>query len=295
VDQGDWVSGGQRIAALSAPDLEAAYHRAVWGREADSAAAQAVFLGPTLQERNTENTRVSVGWQELEKARQRYQRTFSAFQAGLVSSEDLARDETSMGREVSRYEYLLSSQDRKLAGSSGEEREVERQKVRRQAVEVGRLARVVAGLEVRAPESGWVITDRPKDLLGKHFSKGAEVLRLGSKDVVLEMLVPEEESVDLKEGASVRFMPRSGDGLVRGRVRFVAPHTDVPRLHVSNLLAFPPTRSVRVVADLDEKIPELQRIGITGKAKIAAGRHPLGYLLFRKLWRLLKMTFWASL
>ncbi|MBF0621123.1 MAG: GAF domain-containing protein [Magnetococcales bacterium] len=131
-------------------------------------------------------------------------------------------------------EARLNVLDRQIveAKAAGDPAAMSRSMVERVAAraEVRQVRDELEKIMVRAPAGGVVLTASPADLIGREFSLGSEVLRLGDAEkftVVVE--VPEEELLDVSIGSAVRGVLRSRPGQgFRGVVRHVGRAYSVP-------------------------------------------------------------------
>lgn len=134
-------------------------------------------------------------------------------------------------------------------------------------------------LEIRSPIAGVVVSGDLRQSEGMPMSRGEtlfEIAPLGKMRV--EIAVPEDEFTHVQAGMPVRFylhaMPnRKIDGTIS-------------RLHPS---AERRDQDSFFIAEVEIEDPDnILRPGMRGRAKIAAGRHPLGWNLFHKAYYALR-------
>ena len=88
----------------------------------------------------------------------------------------------------------------------------------------------MAHAEIHAPGDGIILTPRPKELHGRAFSQGSEILRVADPNTFTIMVeLPEEDVLDIHEGQSVRGVLRSRPGQgFRGKIIHVGRNFSVP-------------------------------------------------------------------
>jgi putative peptide zinc metalloprotease protein len=124
-----------------------------------------------------------------------------------------------------------------------------------------------AGLTIRAPSAGVVVTPRPEELGGQWVDLGQPIMALGSPDLELRILVDGAGSSLVRPGQPVRFMFYADRAALRGRIAGVAAAaTDSRAGAVEARVAFP--------AD------ESRRAGMTGEASITIRRSNVWGSLF---------------
>ena len=136
--------------------------------------------------------------------------------------------------------------------------------------------------EIRALTAGTVVTSRPELLIGRRLDPGDEFVRLINLDSLqADLMVPEKELEDVKIGSVVWLTVRGlSDEKFQARVDFIAPVAQV----VDGQRMF-------VVRSLINEKSEFLKPGMTGVARIYAGRRPILSIATRRIQRWFKTEF----
>ena len=184
-----------------------------------------------------------------------------------------------------KYAITTAEMNRALAANDGTEAGIQRAQVAYWAAEVDRARQRLEATHLRSPISGWVTTSRVEDLVGAQLSPGDKFAEVADTSRSTVDVAIEEEEVNLLHAgrwADVKldaFPTRTFKGIVD----VVSPTSEAKgdgRVFYARL-----------------GIPNhdgLLRSGMQGRAKISAGWHPVGYVLFRRIgmWAYGKLWSW---
>ncbi|HET9217850.1 MAG TPA: efflux RND transporter periplasmic adaptor subunit [Terriglobia bacterium] len=140
--------------------------------------------------------------------------------------------------------------------------------------------------EIRAPIDGTVVTSRPEQMMRRKLAAGEPFVRLVNLDTLqAELMVPEKELEDVKAGSVVwlyvRGLPNES---FQARVDFIAPVAEV----------VDGQRMFTVRSENLEK-NDLLKPGMTGIARIYAGKRPIISVATRRMQRWIKTEFLSLL
>jgi len=168
------------------------------------------------------------------------------------------------------------------AGPRPEEVDAERARLARLDEELRYQEEIRARLAVASPVSGLVVTPRLREKVGQYFREGdliCEVESLAGLEV--EITLEEHDADRVRTGQPVALKARALPfRIFRGRLDRIAP-VAVPGEVQSTLTAY-----CRL-----EAVPEL-RPGMTGYARVSAGRRSLGEIVASRALRVLRTEFW---
>lgn len=193
-------------------------------------------------------------------------------------------------------EYRLKREEAK-ARLAGAERLISQAEAagdpRRAAVERGRLELLraevaavdaaIAESVLRAPEAGVILTPRLRERQGERLEAGATFCTIAALDVLeAEIGVPESDASYVRRGmpAEVRLY-RDPATTLRGEIRTLNPAAE--------------ERDGGIVVVARVSLPNVDRKllpGMGGRARIVAGREPLGYCLLRRPARWVRSWIW---
>ena len=144
----------------------------------------------------------------------------------------------------------------------------------------------IAKSEIRAKYDGTVVTSRPELMKGRRLAAGEAFIRLVDVDSLqAELLVPEKEMEDVMAGSVVWLYVRGlPNHSFQSRVDFIAP--------VAELVDG--QRMFTVRSKISEK-SELLKPGMTGIARIYAGKQPIISVATRRIQRWIKTEFLSLL
>ncbi|MCZ6669942.1 MAG: GAF domain-containing protein [Acidobacteria bacterium] len=200
--------------------------------------------------------------------------------ASLVEQDYLAAWEEARSRhdianrEVARYDAMLD-----LAGAG-------QARIRRDqtAEEMNLLRRQLEKTMITSPVNGVIITPRLEQKVGMFLAKGEEFCRVADmQEVAVEILVPEAEIQEIREGQKLRLKIDSFPlRIFFGEIEIVGERvTEKDR-----------KRYLIARARIDGNGLPL-KTGMLGRAKILVGHRSLGYFLFRRPVRGLYRMVWA--
>ncbi|MEZ6059049.1 MAG: efflux RND transporter periplasmic adaptor subunit [Planctomycetaceae bacterium] len=161
----------------------------------------------------------------------------------------------------------------KLADHEFGDAEIARHEVRRLQNRSELLVHRDNNLEVRSPVSGIVISGDHKDAEGVPLETGQSLFEIAPLDrMIIEVAVPEDDVRWVREGQPVSLflnaMPSADIAATICRIHPRAELRDNENVFVAE-------------AEIDNSQLQLKP-GMRGRAKIAAGRYPLGWNLFHK-------------
>ena len=263
---------------------------------------------------------------ELQLDQQNLRRNTELFASGLIARAELDRAETAVKvreREISETEAAIrvvsetgdreaDLKERELAEAESELRLMlagsRPELIRERQAEVAKLESQVRLLDeelektdVRAPIDGIVATSFIERKLSQRLEAGDEFCRIvDTRQVTVEMQVPEKELAEVKPGNRVLMKIRSyPTEEFEGRVDFIAPVaqavSDQPFTSVSTTPStslFPKMVIVRSELNNDNQLlkPEM-----TGVARIYCGDRRIADLVTRRLRRWIRTEFWYLL
>lgn len=142
-------------------------------------------------------------------------------------------------------------------------------------------------VNIVSPIDGVVITPKIKEKVGQLIKKGDLVLEVYQYDMAkIEMLIPEKEIGEIREGQSVEIKARAfPDKLFHGLVVAIAPTAMDDKSGLQR-------KVVRVTTEINNLALSLKP-EMTGHAKIYCGERSVIELISRRLVRYLKVEFWS--
>ena len=146
------------------------------------------------------------------------------------------------------------------------------------------LKRESEGMAIMAPKSGVVLGDDLRKMVGRRYSRGEEICRIGEiGKFLLKIDVSEREIGSVRLDSPVRFKLKTVPGRVfTGRVSKINAEP-VPNQYAQRF--YP----VEVLID---NADGLLRPGMTGFARISFGRQSIGLILADKVWQALRPELW---
>lgn len=169
------------------------------------------------------------------------------------------------------------------AGSRPEEIEAERARLARLEEELRYLEQLSGKLLVSSPVPGLITTPRPKERVGEYIREGESIVVVeDTAGLDAEIALAEQEVARVRAGQAallkVRALPLEG---FAARVERIAPAVRKSDVECSL------TVCCRV-----EAASEVLRPGMTGYARIATGRRPIGAIILDRAMRLVRTEFW---
>jgi len=146
------------------------------------------------------------------------------------------------------------------------------------------LKRESEGMAIMAPKSGVVLGDDLRKMVGRRYSRGEEICRIGEiGKFLLKIDVSEREIGSVRLDSPVRFKLKTVPGRVfTGRVSKINAES-IPNQYAQRF--YP----VEVLID---NADGLLRPGMTGFARISFGKQSIGLILADKVWQALRPELW---
>lgn len=140
------------------------------------------------------------------------------------------------------------------------------------------------GMAIMSPKSGVVLGDDLRKMVGRRYSRGEEICRIGEiGKFLLKIDVSEREIASVRLDSAVRFKLKTVPGRVfTGRVSKINAEP-IPNQYAQRF--YP-------VEVLIENPDGLLRPGMTGYARISFGRQSVGLILAEKVWQALRPELW---
>lgn len=183
-----------------------------------------------------------------------------------------------------KYQTALAEMNRALARNDGSEAGIQRVQAAYWQSEVERDQQRLEKTRLRSPIAGVVTTPRVQDLVGRELQPGEQFAQVADDSSVTVDVAVDEPDLSLVRGGARGWVKLDGfpARTFRGAVDVISPRGDA-------------AGDTRVFyARLDVPNPGgLMRAGMRGRAKLAAGWHPVGYVLFRRLAMWAYAKFWA--
>jgi len=146
------------------------------------------------------------------------------------------------------------------------------------------LSRESEGMAIAAPKSGVVLGDDLRRMVGRRYSRGEEICRIGEiGKFLLKIDVSEREIGSVRLDSAVRFKLKTVPGRVfTGRVSKInaepTPNQYAQRFYPVEVMI--------------ENSDGMLRPGMTGFARISFGRQSIGLILAEKVWQALRPELW---
>ena len=212
----------------------------------------------------------------MHKSEGELQGTRARFEAALVDHRRLTSGaETSSLIAETEVRSARSGFDALLADLRANRQQLEIVRQRRDL-----LQKEYDGMSVIAPLAGVVLGEDLGKMLGRRYSKGEEIVRIGELEgLLLQIDVSEREIADVKLDSSVRFKLKTVPGRTfSGQVSKIDPEAKTNQ-YGQRFYAV----DVRV-----ENTDGLLRPGMSGFARVSVGRQPIGVILASRIWQALR-------
>lgn len=279
VKEGGTVEAGQVVARLDTSELET--RLAMTRAEVRRARAHLdlKLSGPEREQVQQVRERVAALRVEVEQLESRHRRLSRLRQEGLVSAD--MHEQVSSELRVREGALRSATEEARLVerGTRPEEIAAARAEVARLETEADDIERRLGLCNLIAPEAGVIVTPDLRERQGEHLMAGSTLLEIAaSSEMIAEVRVLESEIGDVESGMPVRFVFSAFPSQsFNGRVLDIAPAADVDEMGRALF---------RVRASVEDPAGRL-RPGMTGAAKIQAGRQPLGRVFWRRVMRLI--------
>jgi GAF domain-containing protein len=145
------------------------------------------------------------------------------------------------------------------------------------------LEQEAAGLLVRAPAAGVVLTPLLEERVGSFREAGEPVAWIGGTDwTEVRLRVAQHDIGDVREGDRVRVrVPARPEARYEGRVQAISP--------LAERQGGAPLYTVRALLDNQDGA---LRPGMTARARVVTAPRPLGHHILRRPWRWIRMNLW---
>jgi len=184
-----------------------------------------------------------------------------------------------------KYQTALSEMNRALARNDGSEAGVQRVQANYWESEVQRDEVRLQKTHLSSPIDGVVITPKVEDFVGRELKPGDEFAQVADSSLVTVDVAVEEPDVPLLRRGARGWLKLDGypARTFRGAVDIISPRSEV----LGDERVFYARVSVPNPGNLMHE-------GMRGRAKLAVGWRPVGYVLFRRpvMWSYAKLWSW---
>jgi RND family efflux transporter MFP subunit len=186
-----------------------------------------------------------------------------------------------------RYQTALSEMNRALAHNDGAAAGVQRVQANYWQSEVQRDQARLEKTHLRSPVEGWVTTPHVQDFVGRKLAPGDNFAQVADNSTVTVNVAVDEPDLPLLRTGARGWVKLDGfpAHTFHGTVDIISPQSEMAegqrtfyaRVEVPN-----PSNVIRA--------------GMSGRAKVAVGWHPVGYVLFRRpaIWLYSKLWSWFA-
>lgn len=186
-----------------------------------------------------------------------------------------------------KYQTALSEMNRALAHNDGAQAGVQRVQADYWQSEVQRGQQRLEKIHLRSPIDGWITTPHVQDFAGRQLKPGDDFAQVADNSTVTVNVAVDEPDLPLLRTGARGWVKLDGfpASTFRGSVAIISPQSEL----AGNERSF--------YARVEVPNPSnVIRAGMTGRAKIAAGWHPVGYVLFRRpaAWLYEKLWSWFA-
>ncbi len=188
-----------------------------------------------------------------------------------------------LGESIAAQNAALKKRDQSMVGMRPAELQMAQFEADRLALEVKRLQYQNDNLLIRAPIDGVVLTGNLERSAGVPVSTGQKLFEIAPlNEMRVEIFIPEQEirHVEKDDLTFVRLEARGADRLetVLQHIHPVSETESGDNVFVGEA----------VLSNEDESL----RPGMRGKARIEAGKKPIGWILFHRLYEWLRLKLW---
>jgi len=205
----------------------------------------------------------------------------------MVLSDELAANRQALAVAEKELQEAKGRLKMLLAGSRPEETQETEPEISRLEVQQRYLNDQLRRVNLVSPISGVVTTQRLKEKIGQHVSKGDLVAQVNElRTVKAEIAIPEKEVGDIEVGEPVVVKARAyPEKSFHGVVTAIAPTATKEDADASG-------KAVLVTTQLDNE-PPLLKPEMTGTAKIYCGKRSILHLVTRRFTRYVRVEFWS--
>jgi RND family efflux transporter MFP subunit len=186
-----------------------------------------------------------------------------------------------------KYQTALSEMNRALAHNDGTVAGVQRVQANYWQSEVQRDQERLEKIHLRSPVDGWVTTPHVQDFTGRQLKPGDEFAEVADNSAVTVNVAVDEPDLPLLRMGAHGWVKLDGfpARTFRGTVDIISPQSELvgdQRFFYARVQVPNPGNVIRA--------------GMAGRAKVAVGWHPVGYVLFRRpaMWLYSKLWSWFA-
>ena len=221
-----------------------------------------------------------IVWEDAQNAVDVQQQKIIVAEAAISAFDERADNESaSLTKEVASLQADLAALQ---AGTAPEVIKVTQAEIAKLEMLLAKFNQEIAQAEIRAPIDGVVTTPFPERLQGRRLNVGDDFIRLvNTTGLIAELRVPEKEIEDVKQGSIVWMKVRGlRDDDFEGRVDSIA-------------VVAQPVEGEQVIIVRSQLSGDTANLkpGMTGWARIYAGKRPIISLVTRRMYRWIKTEF----
>ena len=303
VHEGDRARKGDPIAELSDRDLAAELQKAEADIEQSRAKLELLQAGPTPEEEAAARAEVAKAEDHLRHARERLAMDKAMYDSLLISRRDLLTTQEEAATAENDLVAARSKLELLVRGARPEEIAATRAEIKGLESQREYLEEQLQLLHMISPVTGVVATPSTdlEEMKHRVVHKGDLIVKVYEcRTVTAKIPVSEHDIADVRVGSKVLLKARAyPNKTFEGVVTAVATAAEGSAAGVeAPASAAPPRREnltpsqILVTTEIDN--PSLQlKPGMTGEAKIIAGRKPVLELLSRWLSHAVKVEFWS--
>jgi len=288
VKMGDRVDEGQVVARLLGTELKLERAKIRSQLEEVEASLRLIQKGYRAEEIQIARFRVQGLQADVALKAANLKREAALFESGLSARARV--DEATNAHAQAKGNLDQAMQELKKLTAGYREEEIAQASAKVEQIK-GQLATIEQHLEwteIKAPMSGQVVTPAHElqKLLGTQLPRGTSIMELVEpRALVARVEVPESEFGDVSLGQDVALRSfQYPDATFSGVVDTIEPQVT----QVNEFSSFVP-----VLTRIEDARWALLRIHTKGRAKIALGSSPLGYVLYRRVLRSTFVKVWS--
>lgn len=303
VSEGETVRKNQPLITISNPDLAARYQIEQWNLRQLSENLNKILSGLSKTEMKIYHQKKEVGQARLARERNRIAAMLNAKRVGVISQEELLKAYSDLEREYQQYKLLLAKNKTATAKPTLATIEIQRRKLEILQSKIREAEKDLQDLQIISPINGVITTPTPNELLGHYVNEGTHLLTISSMNKRLEIIANETEIADISLGMPLKFVSSIiGTKSQKGWIDYIpSPMEQINSKEAfssnsekKSFIAFPPPIKIRALGRLEKPQSQGLKLGSSGNTKIDAGWSTLGYVLFKNIWRVIKVNLWAS-